>query len=286
LVQGNLDEAVLLHGFTGWLHSVDAMVLSAAFSDLVLRSTDKEYPLEVHVPHALISVTRYRIWRAAEKEPRQWFFDLLVSFYSHSQGGGAGAVALIDSKSILAYITRPDLTHYHLIAWLAVYWSPFDVVFRTIKLSRHPLRLFCVAMDALDAITSTCGLVDKARKMNPKNMFLPAMVGVLLYNSGAFFRWCDERSRGLPSKTFLAQPNSGVARGALLATIYCWLGRVWRGGKHRNSILVAISLLEVSAQVIEDAMNINLLSWAHKPLFLLLGSMQRRLHLGPAEKCE
>ncbi|CAK0835723.1 unnamed protein product, partial [Prorocentrum cordatum] len=127
------------------------MDLGRAARDLILRATDVDYPLAVH-----------------------WLYDLVVSFYSHSQGGGAGAKALLEGTSIVSYIARSDYTCCQVLAWLAVYWSPFDVVYRALATPRHPARLACVSMDALDAITTACAMVDKAAGVHPRNALLPA----------------------------------------------------------------------------------------------------------------
>lgn len=245
-----------------------------SFRDLVLTATDKDYPALVHLPHSIISVARYRRWRLEEGEPAAWLYDFFVSFFSHSQGGGAGCKALIEGRLLTSYICRWDYTHFHFLAFLLSYWSPCDIVYRAMMQPRHPARLFCVAFDALDGITTTCAMVDNAVELHPRNKFLPAVMGIVLYNTGALVRWLDEKARGKSSKVFLAEPGSGVARGVVLAALYLYFGRMLKGGKSRNFVLVLMSMLEVVLEVCEDAWDFDAFAALHGPAAAALKPLQ------------
>merc|ERR1719210_2994218 len=83
--------------------------------------------------------------------------------------------------------------------------------------AHHPARVLCVGLDALDGVTSLCGVIDLGFQRHPRNRLVPMMVGVLMYNMGSLARWLDGRSRGKPAKSFLAEPGSGVTRGGVVA---------------------------------------------------------------------
>lgn len=263
-----------------------------ALANLVFRATDEGYPEIVHIPHSIISVCRYRQWRASEGEPRQWLHDLVVSIFTHSQGGGIAAVTVIDgSKFPLSYLaSKWDYAHYHLLSYLLSYWSPGDIVYRSLMQPRNPLRMFCQFMDSLDGVTTCCGLVDKCLSEHPKNKLLPVMAGILLFNCGSFWRWIDQRARGKNVKTFLADPGSGVTRGALLALFYLFFGRLWQGGKHRNKVLLFVCLSEVAIEMMEDDQDFDAWANVHKPIAAFGERLRRTFALGPsdakAEKAE
>jgi len=249
---------------------------------LVLRATDEDYPPCIHIPHAFRALELYRSWRAQEGEPRQWFFDLFVSFWSHSMGGGAACSSLITGNSLPSFLAKKDFALFHALVYLATYWSPFDIVFRVLATPRHPARLLCVGADALDGITTLCGMIDKGLKNYPDNWLLPVVAGVGMYNAGSVVRWLDERCRGKRPQTFLSAPGSGVSRGAVLALAYCLLGRVLWGGRRRETVLVALCWLEVAVEVAEDVLDADLYARVHAPGLLVLQTLRKRLHLGPA----
>lgn len=256
--------------------------LMQAVPDLIMRATDRDYPPILHLPHALVSVAGYRSWRAAEGEPRHWLCDLLVSFYTHSQGGGAGAKTLLQGGSPVNYITRWDYSHYHLLAYVLTYWSPRDVVYKALASPMHPLRLSCVALDTVDTVTTTCALVDLGVRLHPKNRLLPAMVGVVLYNSGAFFRWLDRLGRGKETGSFLqTPPRSSVTRGAALAVMYYYLGHLHRGGKRRNSSVIALTVAVVCLELLENILGFDGFARLHEPVHAVLKALQSTFQLGP-----
>jgi len=255
--------------------------LGKLFSELALRAADRDYPPIIHVPHALISIATYRQWRSAEGEKHQWLYDLVLSFFSHSQGGGVASVTVLDNKNPVSAGVRWDYIHYHLLAYLISYWSPKDIVYKMLQRHRNPFRLTCVAFDTLDAITTLCALVDKGLKVHPHNQVLPAITGIVLFNSGSLFRWLDQRCRGKPAKTFLAEPGSGVTRGIILALIYRYFGHSFMQGKHRNTALVTLSLLVTVLGVLEESFNFDAFAHAHYPVHSLLRAVCHRLELGP-----
>lgn len=254
-----------------------------AIHDLILDATDKGYPPIVHFPHAIISIANYRTWRASDKEPSQWLYDMLIPFFSHSQGGGACVNTLLTGENPIKYITRWDMTHFHFFAYILTYWSPYDIVYRMVECRWHPLRFFCLTMDSLDAITTTCAVVDKAMSLHPKNRLLPIMTGIVMFNSGAFFRGLDGLGRGKINKSFLATPpNSGVMKGSMLAALYLYFGRMFQGGQHRNRSVVALSVLVVALDILEDIFGFDVFAHLHKPLHAVLKMLQASLKLGPS----
>lgn len=256
----------------------------AAMGELALRATDVQYPRIVHFPHCLRVLTEYRKWRASEGEPRQWLFDLVMSFWSHSMGGGATGVSFVRGKPLLSYMANRDYTVFHFLAYLATYWSPHDIVFRTLSTPRHPLRLLCISGDALDEITTLIQLVDAGFKSFPNEPLLPLISGILLFNTGSVVRCLDQRCRGRKVKSFLSEPGSGVTRGVTLAVTYCMLGRsAWRG-RHRDRVLVVLSWLYVSLSLAEDSFGFDAFARLHEPGLAFLKLLQRAFSLGTAPK--
>lgn len=228
-----------------------------AVGDLIVRATDRDYPPVVHFFHCIISIASYRQWRASEGQPRLWLYDLFLSLFSHSQGGGAVCTSLLDGIGVQSALRRADYCHYHVFVHLLTYYSPRDLVYRWATSPRNPLRLVSVGFDSLDGFTSTCGLIDKCQKNYPQNRLLPLLISVLMYNGSGFFRWIDQRARGKPVKTFLAEPGTKVARAATYGMSYLLFGRMLAAGKHRRTVLVRLSLLVVALEVLEDAHGID-----------------------------
>jgi len=248
---------------------------------LALRAVDEDYPPCIHIPHAFRSLQLYRAWRAAEGQPRQWLFDLAVSFWSHSMGGGATGASLATGNSLLAFLAKKDFALFHAAVYLATYWSPYDVVYRTLSSPRHPVRLLCVGADALDGITTLCGLVDKNLKSHPDNWLLPFITGLLMYNAGSAVRCLDARLRGQRPSSFLSSPGSGVSKSVVLTLAYCLFGRILWGGRRRDAACAALCWLVVAVEVAEDVLDFDAFARVHQPGLLLLQLLQRRFHLGP-----
>jgi len=205
-----------------------------------------------------------------------------MSFFSHSQGSGAWGMALIKGKSIASYCAEADYSHFHLLAYLLTYWSPHDLVYRALCTPRHPLRLYCIGMDALDGITTVAAYADLAHELQPRNKLLPIFSGVVLYNMGSIFQYLDYKARGKNfGKTFLAEPGSDVTRGALLALGYVYFARVFRQGRYRNQMLVVLSLLEVFIEVLEDIFDFDAYEHVHKLVLPMLKVLRRSFALGP-----
>jgi len=204
----------------------------------------------------LISIASYRQWRAQEGQPRQWLLDLVASLFTHSQGGGIMGKSLLAGTSVVHGLANADYCHYHAVAYLLTYWSPRDVAYRLT--TALPGRAFCTAMDTLDATTTLAALVDMAQTNHPKNKLLPMIVSIVLYKAGSLFRWLDSKGRGRDVKTFLAEPDAGVARAATFCCIYVLLGKTLWGGRHRNKVLTHMSLVVVILEILEDIFGFDL----------------------------
>lgn len=255
--------------------------IGGAVGKFLISATDDAYHPMIHIGHALISIARYRAWRIEEAQPMQWLLDLVLPFFSHSMGGGVGTGMLIEGKSPLMLITLRDFMYYHFFSYLAVYWSPRDIVYRTLLRRGHPIRVFCTAMDALDGITTCIGRTDLCMKVHPNNRLMPVVSGVVLYNTGSIVKWLDQKARGKECKTFLAEPGSGVSRGVVLALAYYLFGRVLRRARYRNEALVAVCLFEAALEIAEDTLGFDAFERAHVPVQRFLSVLRDRCQLGP-----
>jgi len=256
-----------------------------SFRDLTLRAVDVDYPLVVHVPMSLISMCDYRQWREGSEEPHSWLYDLLCSSFTHSMGGGVGMMSLIEGKNPLYYFyTDADYVHVQVFAYLAGYWSPFDVTYRTLTQARHPLRLSCVAAGAFDSITTMLGLVDKCRSQFPENKLLPVIASVVLFKSGEVFQSMVAGSQGKAVRTVLTHPDSTFSRSAILALAYWYFGYGFKGGRHRDRVVVIITALYCVVELLEDILEFDAFARVHAPLRPLLLSCRQVLRLGPQPK--
>merc|ERR1719277_48194 len=86
---------------------------------------------------------------------------------------------------------------------------------------------------------------------------MPMIVSIALYKSGSLFRWLDYKSRGQEVKTFLAEPDAGVARAATLCCVYVFFGKILWGGRHRNKVLTQMSLFMVILEILEDILGFD-----------------------------
>lgn len=263
------------------LRPVDLMSgLGDFWYKLILQAVDEDYPDFIHLPHTLISTASYRRWRNKEGQPSQWLYDLVMSYWTHSQGGGAVCKGWLMGMNQMSWLTNPKHLSFHALGYLLIYWSPRNFIDRMVGTPRHPLRLCCVALDGLDAATTTCALIDAGRKLHPKNNVLPYIMGVLCYQTGAIVRWAEARLRGKDMKCILAAPGSGVTKGVVIA--FLW-GLLRNSGPQRNRNLVALTTLAMFLDVIEDAFGFDAYANVHKPIVPVLQALQKSLSLGESK---
>lgn len=251
------------------------------YYNLVIETTDADYPDIIHIPHIFASVTAYRQWRKGEGQPNKWLYDLVVSYWSHSQGGGAIGKGNLLGNHTISYVINHKHLKYHLFGYLLSYWSPKDIVYRTISQPLNPLRLFCVFMDALDANTTCCALVDVGRKMHPDNSLLPYVTSALLCQTGATIRWLDAKSRGKHTPGILVAPNSSLTKNLLIAFLWWHFGRP--GGQNRNRNLVLISTIMTGLDMLQEITGFNAFANLHKPLVPALQALQTTFSLGESD---
>merc|ERR1740130_1268883 len=93
----------------------------------VVRDTVPVYPLSVHAGHSLFCI---------------------------AFGGSSTADFLISTTSI-NLMSHPDVGWYWFLSYLAVYFSPFDLVYRMIQIPRSPTRIIFRSLECIDVLT-TC----------------------------------------------------------------------------------------------------------------------------------
>jgi len=252
-----------------------------AICDKIEKAADEEYPGWVHIPHSFFALAGYRTWRQHLGEPNLWLYDIVLSFFSHSQGSGAWCTSILEGKSLWSYCARYDYSHYHFLVYLATYWSPRDIVYRWMTTPWHPLKLFCTFIEGIDGVTTTAGLVDDACKSQKANKLLPIIAGIALYNTGGFFRHLDCLSRGEKSSTFLSKPGGDVTRGVLVGLVYWFFGHIYQQGRQRRRALVALTILESLLEVLEDMYDFDAYEKLHLPGLAVLRWLRKHLALGP-----
>lgn len=284
--------------------------LAQYVANVIIRARDGPgYPEIIHIPKSLVSIARYRQWREGDGEARRWLYDLVVSLYTHSLGGGVGKDCfLVGFNQIFLLALRWDWVWVQLLSYTANYWSPYDIVYRTMTQRGNPFRAFGLAMDAADTMTATAAAVDMCRSKFPENKLIPVMIGGIMFNSSSFFQMLDVRGRGFskagapriqgrrgsatwdkvdmaklagkPTKVWLAEPTAGLTRGVVCACAYWYLAHGFRGGKCRNQAVVFLTALYVLIEMLEEVYEFNAFRHLHKPALSFLSALRRNFNLG------
>jgi len=256
-----------------------------AFAALTLRAAKEDYPLLLHIPHSLVSIARYRRWRSHQGLPPCWLYDAIVSLLTHSQGGGITAFSLLQGNVPWHYFAcRSDYVQVHFASYIAVYWSPVDIVYKYLANADNLFRWFCEGCDALDIAAGLCGLIDISQSKYPTNYLLPVLVGITYFNSGQVYRTLDQRSRGdTKVSSFLTAPGTAVVKGALISQIYLLLGHRFRSGRHRDSAIVAVASLYVGLTLLETCYGFDGFAEIHAAVKPVLQGLRDTLKLGPAD---
>jgi len=177
---------------------------------------------------------------------------------------------LILGHTTINTFVNPKHMQFHLIGWFLTYFSPRNIVYKMVMTPRHPLRLFCLAMDSLDATTTTCALIDAGRKQYPNNALVPYVVGVAIFHSGAAFRWLDAKCRGKSVKSFLAAPGSGFNKAMVLALLWWYLGR----GQKRIRIMMWLSAIFTFLDLAQDVSGFDAFKDLHRPVQLAFEAVE------------
>merc|ERR1712086_1112303 len=122
----------------------------------LLDRADREYPMPVIVGHSLMSHIAFREWRGPSEAPHQfsWTHSLLASYLCTGNAGGWVSQMMLKPGEPEGSVRHPHVALAWVGAYLAVYWSPEDFMFKILSQKRNPLRLACMTMDTVDAYTT------------------------------------------------------------------------------------------------------------------------------------
>ena len=88
-----------------------------------------------------------------------------------------------------------DIGFYWFLTYIAVYWSPFDIVYRIMSWHRNPIRIVMRALESIDIMTTMTARVDKAMIYHPISRAAPFLAGFITWVTGSLFRTLEYRGR-------------------------------------------------------------------------------------------
>ena len=134
-------------------------------------------------------------------------------------------------------MSSKDIGFYWFLCYIAVYWSPFDIVYRILSWHRNPIRIVVRALESIDVVTTCTARVDKAMIYHPISRAAPFLAGFITWVTGSLFRTLEYRGRGdeqiepqnPPPKMWFATPGAygGVSRGICFTLAYYWFGKLY-----------------------------------------------------------
>jgi hypothetical protein len=143
----------------------------------LVADTATVYPLAVHLGHSLFCITSFRAWRTQTspdtEKPPSWMHNLIASYFCFGFGGSSSADYIIASATPANFMLDTRIPVYWFLSYLAVYWSPFDIVYRLIQWPRSPTRLAIRALEGIDIVTTCTNRVDKAMVYLPSSQIAP-----------------------------------------------------------------------------------------------------------------
>ena len=154
------------------------------------------YPLAVHLGHSLFCIASFRQWRQGQtKEEPSWMHNLVCSYFCFGFGGSSSADYIINSNTPMNLMSSRDIGVYWFLCYLAVYWSPFDIVYRLIAWPKNPVRIIIRGLESIDVMTTCTARVDKAMVFLPLSRAAPFLAGFITWVTGSFFRTMEYRGR-------------------------------------------------------------------------------------------
>ena len=159
-------------------------------------------------------------------------------------------------------MSSKDIGFYWFVCYLAVYWSPFDIVYRILSWHRNPIRIVIRALESIDIVTTCTARVDKAMVYHPISRAAPFLAGFITWVTGSLFRTLEYRGRGEeqivpdnpPPKMWFATPGAygGVSRGICITAAYYWFGKLWRKGLYEDSLRFWCTTVFVVIETIDE----------------------------------
>jgi len=221
------------------------------------------YPLAVHLGHSLFCIASFRQWRQGQtKEEPSWMHNLVCSYFCFGFGGSSSADYIINSSTPMNLMSSRDIGVYWFLCYLAVYWSPFDIVYRLIAWPKNPVRIIIRGLESIDVMTTCTARVDKAMVFLPLSRAAPFLAGFITWVTGSFFRTMEYRGRidqqievqDPPPKLWFATPGlyGGVSRGIIFTLAYYWFGKLLRGGLFADRVRLWCTTIFVVAETLDE----------------------------------
>lgn len=179
--------------------------------------TRTAYPWMIVLPHCIVAHSTYRYNHCSTATPEQPPPDrlqaLVLSFSLYGFGGSVLAdLAMGLPVTALAHVR---IVPSHVIAWLLVWYSPADVVYRTYHMDkkimdehdenntpasslplrdvRQILRCFLLMAEAIDAVMTPLGRMARAARELHQHGLTPLVAGILAGSGGAAVRYMAGR---------------------------------------------------------------------------------------------
>eukprot|EP00041_Stephanoeca_diplocostata_P036720 m.1351684 g.1351684 ORF g.1351684 m.1351684 type:complete len:272 (+) comp24923_c0_seq29:121-936(+) len=211
------------------------------FSQLrrLLNTSQQEYPWSVHIGHDLISIASYRQWRGAGASLLHAF---LASFHFGNGGTPITNVVMGWNGGAHPLVASPNQAAVWSLMFAAVYKSPLDFVYRMLTTARHPVRVLCLLLDQIDAVTSMVNVMEKAAHTFPANPLAPIFGGISILSSGGIFNHIEALSLGRKSTYPWATFTQRLRRTVAFVLIYAIAMR-YRVQGHARWWLTIVSLV-------------------------------------------
>ena len=159
-------------------------------------------------------------------------------------------------------MSSKDIGFYWFLCYVAVYWSPFDIVYRLLSWQRNPVRIVIRALESIDVVTTCTARVDKAMVYHARSRAAPFLAGFITWVTGSLFRTLEYRGRGddqivpqnPPPKMWFATPGAygGVSRGICVTAAYYWFGKLWRKGLYEDRLRFWCTTVFVVIETIDE----------------------------------
>ena len=194
--------------------------------DLVQGATEG-YPHVICIAHCLWGCTSFRMQQDATGGTPTWLHSFVGSFFCNCFGSNAvvdvllgTGIGIFPSKWMLPLYTA---------SFMAVQYSPLDLVYRSIAAPASPVRLALTYMEALDCTAAVMGAMDKAQALHPSSPWAAFLAGMMAMCAGGLTRYFEQKGRGLDGvKTPWATGDTTVFRtGVVYSFLYCCGSGAW-----------------------------------------------------------
>jgi hypothetical protein len=187
--------------------------------------TRTSYPYLIVIPHCIDAAATYRRERSTRSSAEvHYLASFGLAFFCYGFGGSIVSDGLMGLP--ITAMGHPRIFPCYLLGWLLVWWSLFDIVYRSYSDPQSFFHFFLTACEAVDAVTTPMGRVSRAARELKNKLVAPVLAGLFAGVGGAAIRYGERvvlQGASKEANASFASLEAGVWRTLGYSLLWWWL---------------------------------------------------------------